>query len=80
MALLWQLTECFTGLLKMNAGFSFSTVECERDFSWLQNLLQEKRISMSINGSCNYPREEVLKIFFFQGQPVVMEPNQILVD
>jgi len=33
-------------VLRVVMAFSLTTVECERDFSWLQHLLDEKRLSM----------------------------------
>ena len=84
MALLWQLTESLPFsrmLLKIFAGFSLSTVECERDFSWLQHLLQDKRISMSSSMAvaCLLARK-CSRFFSFEGQSVAVKPNQILVD
>ena len=46
----WKHSESsdeFRKLVMIVCGFTFSTVECERDFSWLQYLLSEKRTSMS---------------------------------
>jgi len=84
MALLWQLTESLPFsrmLLKIFAGFSLSTVECERDFSWLQHLLQDKRISLSSSMAvASLLARKCSRFFSFEGQSVAVKPNQILVD
>jgi hypothetical protein len=84
MALLWQLTESLPFsrmLLKIFAGFSLSTVECERDFSWLQHLLQDKRISLSSSMAvASLLARKCSRFFSFEGQSVGVKPNQILVD
>ena len=40
-------SEEFRKLVMIVSGFTFSTVECESDFSWLQHLLGDKKTSMS---------------------------------
>ena len=64
-------------LLKMIAGFSFSTLNVNVDATFIT---RQKNFDELFNGNCKPPRDKVLEFFSFHGQPIAVQSYQVLLD